>query len=447
MNMKQTVSLIIEARWVFPVVPRNALLEHHAVVIHADEIIAICPITEALAKYHADETIKLTRHVLMPGLINLHTHAAMSLMRGLADGLALKPWLEEHIWPAEAKLISPEFVYDGTVLAAAEMLSGGISTFNDMYFFPQSVAEASIKMGMRVNLGLVVIEFPSQYANDADGYIKKGLDARDYLRDESLVSFSFAPHAPYTVSDGTFQRIATLANQVNIGVHTHLHETKEELSQSVKSYGLRPLSRLANMDLLGPNVTFAHCVHLDDVEMRLLAEHGCSIAHCPSSNLKLASGIAPISQYIKHGINVGLGTDGAASNNRLDLFTEMRLAALLAKVDSGDATAIPAYTAIEMATINGAKALGLEDKIGSIEKGKLADLTAISFSDIEMQPCFDPISHLVYVAEREHVSHVWVSGQLRYHKPSDSVGVFSGIEPRELTDIVAKWQPRVSEFR
>lgn len=445
--MKQTVSLIIEARWVLPVVPSNTLLERHAVVIHADKIVAICPIAEAAEQYQAIETIKLGRHVLMPGLINLHTHAAMSLMRGLADGLALKPWLEEHIWPAEAKLISSEFVYDGTVLAAAEMLSGGVSTFNDMYFFPEAVAEASIKMGMRVNLGLVVIEFPSQYANDADGYIKKGLDARDYLRDEPLVSFSFAPHAPYTVSDGTFQRIATLANQVDIGVHTHLHETKEELRQSETTHGLRPLSRLANLDLLGPNVTFAHCVHLDDVEMRLLAEHGCSIAHCPSSNLKLASGIAPINQYIKQGINVGLGTDGAASNNRLDIFTEMRFAALLAKVDSNDATAIPAHIAIEMATINGAKALGLEDKIGSIEKGKLADLTAVSFSDIEMQPCFDPISHLVYVAEREHVSHVWVGGELRYHKPSDSAGVFSGIEPRELTDIVTKWQPRVSEFK
>ena len=333
------------------------------------------------------------------------------------------------------------------MLAAAEMLSGGVTTFNDMYFYPEAAAEASIKMGIRANLGLVVIEFPTQYANDADDYIKKGLDARDYFREQPLVSFSFAPHAPYTVSDNTFQRIAMLANQVNIGVHTHLHETKEELTQSEAMHGLRPLSRLANMDLLGPSVTFAHCVHMDDVEMRLLAEHGCSIAHCPSSNLKLASGIAPINQYIKYNINVGLGTDGAASNNRLDLFTEMRLAALLSKGESGDATAVPAHTAIEMATINGAKALGLEEKIGSIEKGKLADLTAVSFSDIEMQPCFDPISHLVYVAGREHVSHVWVGGELRYHKPSESAGVYSGIEPRELTNIVTKWQPRVSEFK
>ncbi len=300
---------------------------------------------------------------------------------------------------------------------------------------------------MRVHLGLVVIESPTQYANDADSYIKKGLDVRDNYRDQPLVSFSFAPHAPYTVSDKTFQRIATLANQVNIGIHSHLHETKEELSQSNELHGLRPLARLANLDLLGPNVTFAHCVHMNAVEMRMLSEHGCSIAHCPSSNLKLASGIAPISEYIQHQVNVGLGTDGAASNNRLDIFTEMRLAALLAKAESGDATALPAHAAIEMATINGARALGLEDKIGSIEVGKRADLIAVSFSDIEMQPCFDPISHLVYVAGREHVSHTWVDGELLYHKPTESAAVYSGIEPRELSAIVSKWQSKVSEFR
>ncbi len=444
--MKQQVSLIIEAQWVCPVVPSNMLLKQHAVVIDAEEIIDLCPIESVSTQYQADETIKLTQHVLMPGLVNLHAHAAMSLMRGLADGLALKPWLEEHIWPAEAKLISPAFVYDGTVLAAAEMLSSGVTTYNDMYFYPTSAAEATLKMGLRANLGLVVIEFPTQYANDADDYIKKGLDARDQFRNDDLVSFSLAPHAPYTVADDTFKRITTLANQVQIGVHTHLHETEAEIADSEAAHGLRPLSRLANLDLLAPNVTFAHCVHMDDVETRLLAEHGCSIAHCPSSNLKLASGIAPINQYLQQGINVGLGTDGAASNNRQDIFTEMRLAALLAKAQSQDATAIPAHSAIEMATINGAKALGLEDKIGSIEVGKIADLTAVRFDDIEMQPCFDPVSHLVYVAGREHVSHTWVNGELRYHKPLNSTAVYSGVEPRELNDIVRKWQPKVSEF-
>ena len=445
--MKINVDLIIEARWLCPVTPSNTLLEHQAVIIQSEKIIDICSIILANEKYLASEVVQLNEHILIPGLINLHTHAAMSLMRGLADDLPLMPWLEQHIWPAEKNLVSPSFVHDGTLLACAEMLSGGITTFNDMYFYPESAAAASIKAGMRANLGLVVLEFTTQYANDADDYIDKGTAAKDNLRDEPLISFSFAPHAPYTVSDATFTRIITLAEQVNIGVHTHIHETQHEIAESEKLHGLRPLSRFANLGLLSPTLTLAHCVHLDLDEIKLLAEHSCSIAHCPSSNLKLASGIAPIAEYAKHGVNIGLGTDGAASNNRLDMFAEMRLAALLAKGQSGDATAISAHQVLEMATINGAKALGLEAIIGSIEIGKLADLCAVKMSDIIMQPCFDPVSHLVYVAGREFVTHVWVNGDLKYHKSANSSGAYSNIEPQELTDIVNKWQTKLSEFR
>ncbi len=447
MQMKKQADLILNAPCVLPVVPSNTLLENYSVVIQAGKIIDICATLVAKESYQATEDITLDNHVLIPGLINLHTHAAMSLMRGLADDVPLMPWLQEHIWPAEAKLVSPSFVRDGTLLACAEMLGGGVTAFNDMYFYPEAAAEASIKAGMRANLGLVVLEFPTQYASDADSYIAQGLGARDHLRDESLISFSFAPHAPYTIADATFERIATLAEQVNIGVHTHLHETQDEIVQSEKTYGLRPLSRLANFGMLSPNLTLAHCVYLDAIEIKLLAEHGCSIAHCPSSNLKLASGIAPITEYAKHAVNIGLGTDGAASNNRLDMFAEMRLAALLAKGQSGNATAVSAHQALAMATINGAKALGLDDKIGSIEIGKLADLTAVKMSGIELQPCFDVASHLVYVAGREQVSHVWVNGDLKYHKPENSRAVYSGIEPQELTEIIVKWQPKVSEFK
>ena len=439
--------LIIEARWLLPIIPQNTLLAHQAVVIQSGVIIDICAITAVHGRYQANETVELPDQVLMPGLINCHTHAAMNLMRGLADDLPLMPWLKQHIWPAEAQLMSPSFVHDGTLLACAEMLSGGITTFNDMYFYPLAAAEACVQIGMRANLGLVVLEFATNYANDAESYIQQGLEARDALRGETLISFSFAPHAPYTVADETFQRIMTLAEQVNIGVHTHMHETQHEISESEKTHGLRPLNRLANLGLLGPNLTLAHCVYLEDAEIKLLSEHGCSIAHCPSSNLKLASGIAPIAEYAKHGVNIGLGTDGAASNNRLDLFAEMRLAALLAKGQSGNATAVSAHEALRMATINGAKALGLDDKIGSIETGKLADLTAVRMSDINMQPCFDVASHLVYVAGREQVSHVWVNGDLKYHKPNGSDGVYSNVEPQELSNIINKWQNKVAQFK
>ena len=445
--MKLTVSLIIEARWLCPIIPNNTLFEYQAVVIQYGKIIDICAITQASEQYEAKETVQLDEHILIPGLINLHTHAAMSLMRGLADDLPLMPWLEKHIWPAERNVVSPSFVHDGTLLACAEMLSGGITTFNDMYFYPESTAMASIKAGMRANLGLVVLEFPTNYANNAEDYIDKGTAAKDQLRDEPTISFSFAPHAPYTVSDATFSQINTLSAQLDIGIHTHLHETQAEIIQSEQAYGMRPLTRLANLGLLNSSLTLAHCVHLNQAEIKLLAEHGCSIAHCPSSNLKLASGIAPITECSRNGINIGLGTDGAASNNRLDMFTEMRLAALLAKGQSGDATAISAHQALEMATINGAKALGMDDKIGSIEIGKLADLTAVRMNDLTMQPCFDPISHLVYVVGREQVSHVWVSGDLKYHKPNGNEGVFSNIEPQQLRNILSKWQNKLSEFK
>ncbi len=445
--MKIDVQVIIEARWLCPVVPENILLEDHAVVIDAGKIIDICPTSISQEKYQSKEIQKLTDHILIPGLINLHSHAAMNLMRGLADDLSLLPWLKDHIWPAEKKLVSASFVHDGTLLACAEMVSGGVTTFNDMYFYPAAAAKASMAIEMRATLGLVVLESATHYANDANHYIQLGLDVRDQLAGESLIDFNLAPHAPYTVSDRTFEHIATLAEQVGIGIHTHVHETREEITQSEENYGLRPLSRLANLGILGPNVTMAHCVHLDDKEIELVANYGCSIAHCPTSNLKLASGIATINAYIDNGINIGLGTDGAASNNRLDMFAEMRLAALLAKGQSGDATAISAHQALAMATINGAKALNLNDKIGSIECGKYADLTAVKMHDIELQPCFNPVSHLVYVAGREHVSHVWVEGDLKYHKPSESRGIYKNIESPELTDIIKKWQPKLSEFK
>ncbi len=435
------VDTIIHARWIAPIIPQRTLLHQHAVVIQAGKIIDICSQSNT-ERYAAQEVFHLDTHLLIPGLINLHTHTAMTLMRGMADDISLMPWLQNHIWPAEQALISQDFVRDGSLLACAEMLKGGITTFNDMYFFPRSTAEASLQAGMRVNLGLVILEFPTRYANYAAEYLEKGLDARDSWRGQPTISSSFAPHAPYTVSDATFEQIATYAAQLNMGVHTHLHETQAEIDESEQKYHLRPLARLANLGLLGPQVSFAHAVHLQPQEMALLADNGCHIAHCPSSNLKLASGIAPVSECLKHRINIGLGTDGAASNNRLDMFTEMRTAALLAKGSSGDAEVVPAYQALEMATINRAKALALEDRIGSIEIGKCADLTAVRMDALEAAPVFDPVSHLVYSAGREHVSHVWMNGALQYQS-----GVFSGIEPQELQTIVAKWQPQVAKYK
>ena len=446
-TIKINVDLMIEAKWLVPVKPSNLVLEQHTVVIHQGSIVEILPIQEARARYLATKTIALTEHLLIPGLINLHTHAGMTLMRGLADDIPLMPWLQNHIWPAEHQVVSEKFVRDSTLFGCAEMLAGGVTCFNDMYFYPQASADAVLQSGMRAQLGLVVLEFPTNYANNADDYLEKGLLIRDAWRGNPLLSASLAPHAPYTVSDATFEKVITYAEQLGLGVHTHVHETKVEIAESIEKYGIRPIRRMANLGLLGPNLTAAHCVQIIDEDLELLSAHGAHVAHCPSSNAKLASGIAPINALFNAGINVGLGTDGAASNNRQDMFTEMRLAALLSKAVTEDATSIPAGQALEMATINGAKALGLDHLIGSIEVGKLADLTAVRIADVETLPCFDPLSHLIYACGREHVSHVWVAGDLRFERSNQQAGLFANIEPNELKEIALLWQSKLNQHQ
>ncbi len=430
--MKASADLILLPQWIVPIESPGTydptrtsarsgseypcdVLADHAVVIQNGQILDVLPAEAAQSQYTATQTLPLPGQALIPGLINLHGHAAMSLMRGFADDLPLMTWLNDHIWPTEKKHLSEAFVRDGTLLAAAEMLAGGITTCNDMYFHPQAAGEAFLQAGMRATLGMIVLEFPSAYASDADGYLARGLAIRDELKDEPLLSFAFAPHAPYTISDATFGHINTLADQLGLPIHTHIHETADEIRDSLKQYGLRPLERLAQLGLLGPNFIGVHAVHLNDAEIGLLAAHGCHVAHCPSSNLKLACGIAPVAKLIQAGVNVGLGTDSAASNNRLDLFAEMRLAALLAKGVSGDAAVLPA-AALRAATLDAARALNLDSQIGSIVPGKRADLVAVDLRALPSQPLFDPISHLVYVAGREHVSHVWVDGKLKLHE-------------------------------
>ena len=404
-------TFLIRARWLVPVDPAEIVLENHAVAVRGDQIDAVLPATEIESRYPGAAVIDLAEHVLIPGLVNAHTHAAMSLMRGLADDRTLTRWLTEHIWPAEARHVSAQFVLDGTLLACAEMLRGGITCFNDMYFFPEAALEAARQAQMRAAFGMIVIEFPSAYASDPDDYLQKGLALRDRFREQPLVSFCLAPHAPYTVSDATFRKIATMLGELDVPLHIHVHETEDEIRRSIAEHGVRPIERLRRLGLLGPGLIAVHSVHLTPEEIEMLARHGASVVHCPSSNLKLASGFAPVAQLIAAGVNVALGTDGAASNNRLDLMQEMRQAALLAKAVARDAEAMPAHRALRCATLGGAIALGLEQRIGSISAGKQADLVAIRLQGPELAPCFDPVSHLVYAAGREHVTDVWVAGK------------------------------------
>jgi 5-methylthioadenosine/S-adenosylhomocysteine deaminase len=435
--MAQPVDLLIFPRWIVPVSPAG-VIENHALAVKGGRIVGICP-AEAASRFAARETVELPEHVLIPGLINLHTHAAMTLLRGYSDDIPLQQWLTSHIWPAEQKAVSADFVRDGSLLGCAEMLSSGTTCFSDMYFFPGAAADAALNAGMRAAIGMLVMDFPTAYASDAEDYLNKGLAVRDRYKGEEHISFTFAPHAPYTVSDDMLGRIAVLAEQLDAPVHIHLHETRQEIQDSLEQYKIRPLERIAAAGLLSPKLIAVHAIHLLDAEIETLSRHGCHIAHCSAAALKLGSGLPAVKKWIDAGINFGLGTDGPASNNRLDLFSEMRFAALLAKGVSGDATVLPAFKALEAATLDSARALGLDAQIGSLEAGKWADMTAVNLGGINTQPVYDPVSHLVYAAGREHVSQVWVGGELKFAN-----GLPTSINLPDLKARIAYWRDKLA---
>ncbi|MDO9371080.1 MAG: TRZ/ATZ family hydrolase [Gammaproteobacteria bacterium] len=405
------IDLLIHARWIIPVEPEGVVHSGHCLAVHEGRILDLLPATEANTRYSAATTLHLDEHALIPGLINAHTHAAMSLLRGLADDMPLMEWLNQHIWPAEAAWVNPQFVQDGTQLAIAEMLRGGTTCFNDMYFFPDHTARVAAASGMRASIGLILIDFPTAWAANADEYLHKGLEVHDAWKDHPLITTTLAPHAPYSVSDAPLEKIVMYADVIDRQIHMHVHETRDEIEQGLAKYHMRPLARLHKLGLLSPRLQAVHMTQLTDDEIALVAASGAHVVHCPESNLKLASGFCPLDKLIKAGINVALGTDGAASNNDLDMFSEMRTAALLAKGVSGDATSMPAAAALRMATLNGARALGLGDLTGSLLPGKAADITAVHLGDLETQPLYDPVSQLVYAIGRDKVTDVWVAGQ------------------------------------
>ncbi|MCK8515963.1 TRZ/ATZ family hydrolase [Methylonatrum kenyense] len=434
----ERIDTLIHGRWVIPVDPDDSVLTDHSVAVNDGRILDILPTEAARERYQADTVVDRGQQAILPGLINAHTHAAMNLMRGLADDLPLMRWLKEHIWPAEQTHVGPEFVHDGTLSACAEMLLGGVTCFNDMYFFPEVTARTASQVGMRASVGMIVIDFPSAYADNPREYLDKGLALRDERRSDPLISTVFAPHAPYTVGDEALQRIATLAGELDAPVHMHVHETAFEVADAEQQHGKRPLARLAEHGLLGPSLMAVHMTQLLDEEIALLAESNSNVVHCPESNLKLASGFCPVQKLLDAGINVALGTDGAASNNDLDMFGEMRTAALLAKGVAGDAAALPAHQALRMATLNGARALGLERDIGSLEIGKFADVIAVDLAGIDTEPLYHPLSQLVYVVNRDRVSDVWVAGRQLVRERA-----LTTINPDELMQRMRGWQQRL----
>jgi 5-methylthioadenosine/S-adenosylhomocysteine deaminase len=405
------IDALICARWVIPMEPDAAALPRHAVAIDGGRIVAVLPAEQARAQFNAQVRHEMDGHAVLPGFINVHTHAAMTLFRGMSDDLALMDWLNNHIWPAEQKWVSPRFVADGSALAIAEMIRGGTTCFGDMYFFAGETAETAEDAGMRAVIGLILIDFPTPWASDADEYFDKGIRLHDRYKHNPLIRTAFAPHSPYTVSDASLRKANMLAEELQIPIHMHVHEVESEIDQSMEQHGMRPLERLERMGMLDQRLIAVHMTQLDMSDIELVARWRVNVAHCPESNLKLASGFCPVHDLLAAGVNVAIGTDGAASNNNLDMLGETRTAALLAKGVAGESRAVPAGTALRMATLNGARALGIDQITGSLIAGKEADVIAIDLGLPETQPVFDPVSQIVYAADRSQVTDVWVAGR------------------------------------
>ena len=436
--MSDRIDALICPRWTVPVEPSGDAERDLCLAVHDGRIVELLPRAQADQKYAPDAVHERPEHVLLPGLINAHTHAAMTLLRGFADDMSLERWLNERIWPTEMRLASPGFVADGTGLAVAEMLRGGITCFADMYFFPDSVADVAAAAGIRAAVGMIAVEFPTPWAETPAEYISKGLAVHDAYKSQPLVTTTFAPHAPYSVSDEMLQRIRQLADELDVPVHMHVHETAQEVSDGEKTHGQRPLARLEALGLVNPSLMAVHATQLTDEEIETLGRSGSSVVHCPRSNLKLASGACRVADLLDGGVNVALGTDGAASNNRLDLWSEMESAALLGKLIAKDPEALPAADVLRMATINGARALGLEQETGSLEAGKAADVICVRLEGAAMEPVLDPVSQLVYCASRDNVSDVWIAGE---HLLAE--GMFTRLDEALLVDRAREWAKKV----
>ncbi len=435
----KSVDQVLEARWVIPVEPHGIVLDHHAVALAGDAIAEVLPIEAARQKYADARRIVLSEHALIPGLVNSHTHNPMVLMRGLADDLPLMTWLNEHIWPAEGRVMGPEFVRDGIELAIAEMLRGGTTCCNENYLFPDAQAATYLKHGFRAVVGLPFIEFPTAWAKSRDEYFDKNLAVHDELRSEALVTTTLAPHAPYTVSNEAFERIRLMSDQLDLPVHLHLHETAQEVDDGKRDHGMRPIARMAALGLINDHLIAIHMTQLTDGEIAQLAEAGATVVHCPESNLKLASGFCQAEKLRRAGVNLAIGTDGAASNNDIDMFGEMRTAAMLAKAVANDASAFDAAFALRAATLNGARAVGLADRIGSIVAGKQADLAAVRLDAIETQPIYHVASQLVYATGRHQVSDVWIAGKRKLENR-----VLVGMDVDALRVRAREWHERIA---
>ncbi len=408
----QPVDYIICGDYVLTMNEKMDLIQNGAVAVKDKKIVDVDTADSILKRYFSEKLIEGKGRVVLPGLINTHTHAAMVYFRGLADDIPLKDWLEKYIWPAENKWLGPEFVSDAVELACLEMLKGGVATYNDMYFFGDSAAKATKEMGMRAVLGAGILDFPTATAKTPDEYFENAERFANNWKGDELIAPCIAPHATYTCSSETFKKSKILAEKFDVPLHIHLSETEWEVNEIISRYGKRPVAHLESIGFLDERVLAAHCVWLDNVDIELLAKRRCGVSHCIESNLKLASGIARVPDMLKAGVKVTFGTDGAASNNDLSILSEMSTAAKIHKTMANDPTILDSKTALLMATRWGAEVLGLGNKIGSIEKDKFADIITINLKKPHLTPIYDVYSHIVYAAMASDVETVMVNGNL-----------------------------------
>lgn len=431
---------LLHARWVLPIAPANRVLDEHCVALHQDRIVAVLPSSEARRQWPQARQVELSQHALMPGLVNAHGHAAMSLFRGYGDDLPLATWLNERIWPLEGRWVDADFVGDGALLACAEMIASGTTTFSDMYFFPEVTAAVAQRSGLRAQLCAPIVQMPNPWSNNADAALHQALELHDAFRDEARISIAFGPHSTYALDTASLQRVGTLADELDLNVQIHLHETAAEVADALDQHGERPIDTVFRCGLFGPGLQAVHMTQLQRGDIDRLAQHGVSVIHCPRSNLKLASGFCPVAQLQEAGVRVALGTDGAASNNGLSMFRELQSAALLAKAVSGDAAALPALDALAMATLRGAEALGLDTETGSLEPGKAADLVAVNLERLGCAPVYHPESQLVYADAEHGVSHVWAAG-----RPLLEDGRLLTLDADQLLQLAERWRQRIME--
>jgi len=436
---RQPCDLIIEARWLLPIAPENRALDHGAVAVSGDRILAVGTPAELDTGYAPARRLRLPDHVLMPGLVNAHGHAAMTLLRGVAEDAPLEAWLNDHIWPMERRFVSESFVHDGTWLAMAEMIRSGTTCFSDMYFFPETVAALARQTGMRCQVAFPVIEFANAWSQSADDALHRGLALHDDYRHDDLIRVAFGPHAPYTVSRPHLERILMFSEELDANVQIHLHETAAEVAEARMRFGVSWVEMLHETGLLSPRLQAVHGTQLSPAEIELLARYGVHLVHCPHSNLKLASGVCPTTELLAAGVNVALGSDGAASNNSLDLFQEARLATLLAKITTGNAGSLPESRVLEMATLGGARALGLDAITGSLEPGKSADMIAIDLSAPRFLPVYNPMAQLVHTGAGSAVTHVWVRGQ-----PLLEDGRLTTLDEAALRARIGHWREQIA---